>query len=208
MTDKGIFATWRRFNGELLVSPPTQAQWPFALLLRDCYWRRSQRKRGTPVKLLRPITVSLLLSIILLASTARWAAANPLRKEWTHATQQKQVNELDQREQLDNLNRTLELNQTQRQLDQLRNLAGSRPDLAAQPRAQQLNETQKQLDQLQLEQQLNRVQHELNMNQIEREHNSFRRQEQIRELQLQQQMQFLQDQSRTKLMQQDLNRLR
>jgi len=160
------------------------------------------------VKLLRPVTASLLLSTVLLAHTASWAVADPLRKEWTHATQQKQINALQQREQLDNLNRALELNQTQRQFDQLWQQEASRPGLAAQPRAQQLNETQKQLDQLQLEQQLNRVQHELQMNQIEREQNSFRRQEQIRELQLQQQMQFLQDQSRTKLMQQELNRVR
>ena len=158
------------------------------------------------MKLLRPVTASLLLSTVLLASPARWAAADPLRKARTHATQQKHVNELSQREQLEHLKRALELHQTQRQLDQLRQQAASRPGLAAQPRAQQLNETQKQLDQLKLEQQRNRVQHELKLNDIEREHNPLRRQEQIRELQLQQQMQFLQDQSRTKLMQQDLNR--
>jgi len=29
---KGIFASWWRFHGELLVSPPTQAQWHVALL--------------------------------------------------------------------------------------------------------------------------------------------------------------------------------
>src|SRR5262245_13311978 len=112
-----------------------------------------------------------------------------------------------QREQLDNLNRALELNQTQRQLDQLRNQAAS-PGLAAQPRVQQLNETQKQLDQLKLEQQLNRVQQDLKLNAIEREQHPFRRQKQSRELELQQQMKFLQEQARTKLMQQDLNRLR
>ena len=33
MTGKGIFASWWRFHGELLVSPPTQAQWHVALLL-------------------------------------------------------------------------------------------------------------------------------------------------------------------------------
>jgi hypothetical protein len=161
-----------------------------------------------PVKLLRPVIVSLLLSTVLLAPPARWAAADQLRKERTHATQQKHVNELSQREQLEYLKRALELHQTQRQLDQLRQQEASRPGLAPQPRAQQLNETQKQLDQLKLEQQLNRVQQELQLNDIEREHNPLRRQEQIRALQLQQQMQFLQDQSRTKLMQQDLNRLR
>jgi hypothetical protein len=32
MTGKGIFASWWRFNGELLVSPPTQAKLHFALL--------------------------------------------------------------------------------------------------------------------------------------------------------------------------------
>jgi len=148
----------------------------------------------------------LLLSTVLLASTARWAATEPLRKEWTQATQQKQVNELYQREQLEHLTRAQELNQTQRQLDQLRQQEANRPGVAAQPRAQQLHETQKQLDQLKLEQQLNRVQHELKLNEIAREQHPFRRQEQIRELQLQQHMQFLQDQSRTKLMQQNLNR--
>ena len=116
------------------------------------------------MKLLRPVIASLLLSTVLLASTARWAATEPLRKEWTQATQQKQVNELSQREQLENLKRALELHQTQRQLDQLRQQDASRPGLAAQPRLQQLNETQKQLDQLKLEQQLNRVQHELKLN--------------------------------------------
>jgi hypothetical protein len=30
---KVIFASWWRFHGELPVSPPTQAQWYFALLL-------------------------------------------------------------------------------------------------------------------------------------------------------------------------------
>jgi len=159
------------------------------------------------VKLLRPVTASLLLSTFLLASTARWAATDPLRQERTHAIQQEHVNGLNQRKQLDNLQRAQELTQTQRQLDQLRNQAAS-PGLAAQPRVQQLNETQKQLDQLKLEQQLNRVQQDLKLNEIEREQNPFRRQKQIRELELQQQMQFLQDQSRTKLMQQDLNRLR
>jgi hypothetical protein len=160
------------------------------------------------VTLLRPVTASLLLSILLLAQTARWAASDPLRQERTHATQQKQINEFYQREQLEDLKRAQDLHQTQRQLDQLRNQAASRPGFAAQSRAQQLNETQKQLDQLQLEQQLNRVQQDLKLNAIEREQNPFRRQKQIRELELQQQMQFLQDQSRTKLMQQDLNRLR
>jgi len=33
MTGTGIFASWWRFNGELLVSPPTQAQWHVALHL-------------------------------------------------------------------------------------------------------------------------------------------------------------------------------
>jgi len=33
ITSKGIFASWWRFNGELLVSPPTQAKWHVALLL-------------------------------------------------------------------------------------------------------------------------------------------------------------------------------
>jgi hypothetical protein len=160
------------------------------------------------VKLPRPVIASLLLFTFLLASTARWAATDPLRKEWTHATQQAQVNELSQREQLAHLKRALELNQTQRQLDQLRHQGASRPGLAAQPPAQQLNETQRRLDQLKLEQQLHRVQQELKLNEIEREHNPFRRQEQLRALQLQQQMQFLQDQSRTQLMQQELNRLR
>jgi hypothetical protein len=102
----------------------------------------------------------------------------------------------------------LELHQTQRQLNKLRQQDASRPGLAAQPRAQQLHETQRQLDQLKLEQQLHRVQHELKLNDIAREHHPLRRQEQLRELQLQQHIQFLQDQSRTKLMQQDLNRLR
>jgi len=32
MTGTGIFASWWRFHGELLVSPPTQAQWHVALL--------------------------------------------------------------------------------------------------------------------------------------------------------------------------------
>ena len=159
------------------------------------------------MKLLRPVTASLLLFTLLLASTARWAATDPLRQEWTQAIPQQHINELNQREQLDNLNRALALNQTQRQLDKLRNQAAN-PGLAAQLRAQQLNETQKQLDQLKLEQQLNRVQQDLKLNEIEREPNPFRRQKQLRELELQQQMQFLQDQSRTKLMQQDLNRLR
>jgi hypothetical protein len=160
------------------------------------------------VTLLRPVPASLLLSIVLLAPTARWAATDPLRHERTYATQQKQINELSQREQLEHLKRAQDLSQTQRQLDQLRNQAASRSDLAAQPRAQQLNETQKQLDQLKLEQQLHRVQQDLKLNEIAREPNPFRRQKQIRELELQQQMQFLQEQSRTKLMQQDLNRLR
>ena len=160
------------------------------------------------MKLLKPVTISLLLSTLLFASTARCAAADPLRQERTRATQQAQTNELYQRQQLENLNRDQELTQTQRQLDQLRQQEASRPGVAVQPRAQQLNETQKQLDQLKLEQQLNRVQHELKLNEIEREHNPFRRQEKIKELKLQQHMQYLQDQSRTKLMQQDLNRLR
>ena len=160
------------------------------------------------MKLLKPVTASLLLSTVLLASPARWAAADPLRPERPHAIQQQQVNELNQREQLDNLNRAQELSQTQRQLDQLRNQAGSRPGLAAQLREQQLNETQKQLDQLKNDQQRSQLQYELKLNDIARAHNPFRRQEQLRDLQLQQQMQFLQDQSRTKLMQQDLNRLR
>jgi hypothetical protein len=146
--------------------------------------------------------------MVLLASTARWAATNPLRQGRTHATQQHHVNALTQREQLEDLKRVQDLKQTQRQLDQLRHQAASRPGLAAQPRAQQLHETQKQLDQLKLEQQLHRVQHDLKLNEIAREPPSLRRQQQIRELELQQQMQFLQDQSRTKLLQQDLNRLR
>jgi hypothetical protein len=33
MTGKGIFVSWWRFKGELLVSPPTQAKWHVALLL-------------------------------------------------------------------------------------------------------------------------------------------------------------------------------
>ena len=33
MTGKGIFASWWRFKGELLVSLPTQAKWHVALLL-------------------------------------------------------------------------------------------------------------------------------------------------------------------------------
>ena len=33
MTGKGIFASWWRFHGELLASPPTQAKWLFVLLL-------------------------------------------------------------------------------------------------------------------------------------------------------------------------------
>ena len=90
---------------------------------------------------------------------------------------------------------------------QLRQQEASRPNLAAPLREQQLNETQRQLNQLQQEQQLNRLQQELQLNHIEREHNPLR-QEQLRELQLQQQMQSLQEQSRTKLMQQDLNRSR
>jgi len=53
------------------------------------------------VTLRRPVTASLLLSTLLLAHTARWAATDPLRKEWTPATQQAQVNALHQREQLD-----------------------------------------------------------------------------------------------------------
>jgi hypothetical protein len=154
------------------------------------------------------VTARLLLSTLLLAPTARWAAADPLRTERTPATQQAQVNELRQREPLEHLKRAQELTHTQRQLDQLRHQAASRPGLAAPLRVQQLHETQRQLDQLKLEQQLKGVQHELNMHHIEREHNPWRRQEQLRELQLQQQMQFLQDQSRTHQLQQDLNRLR
>jgi hypothetical protein len=169
---------------------------------------RSPQQRGAPVQLFRPVTASLLLSTVLLVPTARWAAADPLRQERTHATQQKQVNGLSQREQLEDLKRAQDLTHTHRQLDQLRQQEARRPGLAAQPRAQQLNETQKQLDQLKLEQQLNRVQQELKLNDIAREPHLVRRRNQIRELQLQQQMQFLQDQSRTKLMQQDLDRLR
>ena len=60
------------------------------------------------MKLLRPVTANLLLFTFLLAPTARWAVADPLRKERTHATQQKQVNELNQREQLENLKRAQE----------------------------------------------------------------------------------------------------
>ena len=160
------------------------------------------------MKLLRLVTTRLLLATCLLAHNAPWAAADPLRQERMPATQQKHINELDQREQLDNLNRAQELRQTQRQLDQLRQQEARRPGLAAQPRAQQLHETQKQLDQLKLEQQLNRVKQELKLHEIAREQHPVRRQEQIRALQLQQQIQFLQDQSRTKLIQQDLNRLR
>jgi len=160
------------------------------------------------VILLRPVAASLLLSTLLLAQTARWGATAPLRPARTHATQQQQLNTLSQREQLEHLNSAMELDQTQRQLDQLRHQEAIRPGLPAPPRVQQLHETQKQLDQLKLEQQLNRVQQELKLNEIERQQNPLRRQEQIRELQLQQQMQFLQDQSRTKLMQQELNRLR
>ena len=85
------------------------------------------------MKLLRFITVSLLLSTFLLSSTARWAATDPLRQERTQATQQKHVNELSQREQLEHLQRTQELTQTQRQLDQLRQQAASRPDLRGYP---------------------------------------------------------------------------
>jgi hypothetical protein len=163
---------------------------------------------GASVTLLRPMTVSLLLSTVLLASTARWASADPLRKERTHATEQKQVNALRQREQLEDLKRALELKQTQWQLDRLRQQEASRPGLAAQPRAQQLHETQRQLDQLKLEQQRHHVQQELKLHDIAREPNPLRRQEQRRELQRQQHMQFLQEQSRTRLMQQELNRLR
>jgi hypothetical protein len=83
------------------------------------------------VKLFRFMTVSLLLSTFLLSSTARWAATDPLRQERTQATQQKQINELDQREQLDNLNRGQELSQTQRQLDLLRQQAVNRSGPAA-----------------------------------------------------------------------------
>src|SRR6266478_8488756 len=116
------------------------------------------------LKIVSKVRTSLLLSTFLLAHTARWAATDPLRQERTQATQQQQVNELSQREQLENLKRALELHQTQRQLDQLRQQEASCPGLAAQPRAQQLNETQRQLDQLKLEQQLNRVQQDLKLN--------------------------------------------
>jgi hypothetical protein len=160
------------------------------------------------VTLLRPVTASLLLSTVLLASPARWATTDPLRQERTHAIQEAHVNELNQREQLEALKRAQNLNHTQRQLDQLRHQAASRSGPAAQPRAQQLHETQKQLDQLKLEQQLQRVQHELQLNHIEREHNPWRRQDQLRALELQQQLQFQQEQSRIKLLQQELNRLR
>ena len=85
------------------------------------------------MKLLRFMTGSLLLSTFLLASTARWAATDPLRQERTHATQQQHINELDQRQQLEDLNRAQDLSQTQRQLDQLRQQAASRPDLRGYP---------------------------------------------------------------------------
>ena len=136
--------------------------------------------------LLRPVTASLLLSIVLLAPTARWAATDPLRHERTHATQQQQINELNQREQLEDLKRAQDLNETQRQLDRLRHQAASRPGLAAQPRAQQ----------------------DLKLHAIERESNPLRRQQQIRDLEFQQHRQFLQDQSRTRRMQRELDRLR
>jgi hypothetical protein len=63
------------------------------------------------VKLLKPVTISLLLSTLLFAPTARCAAADQLRQERTRATQQAQTNELYQRQQLENLNRDQELNQ-------------------------------------------------------------------------------------------------
>ena len=68
------------------------------------------------MKLLRPVTARLLLSTLLLAPTARWAATAQLRQERTPATQQAHVNDLQQREQLENLQRAQELTQTQRQL--------------------------------------------------------------------------------------------
>src|SRR5215471_386212 len=92
----------------------------------DCSWGCSQRRRGVPVKLLRPVTVSLLLSTLLLVPTARWAATEPLRKARTPVTQQEQINEITQREQLENLQRAQELNETQKQLGQLRDQAVSR----------------------------------------------------------------------------------
>jgi hypothetical protein len=52
----------------------------------DGYWGRSQRKRGEPVILLRFVTASLLLSTLLLAPTALWAATDQLRNERTPAT--------------------------------------------------------------------------------------------------------------------------
>src|SRR5262249_18833452 len=136
----------------------------------------SQRQRGEPVTLLRPVTACLLLVILLLAHTALGAATEHLRKARTHATQQEQVNELSQREQPEHLQRAQELHQTQRQLDQLRDQDARRPGRAAPLREQQLNQTQRQLDQLKQEQQLQRLQYELQMNQLEREHNPFRRQ--------------------------------
>ena len=166
------------------------------------------RQRGEPVTLLRPVTASLLLSTVLLATTAHWAATDQLRHERTHVIQQEHVNALHQREQREQLKRTQELTHTQRQLDQLRHQAARRPVLTAQPRAQQLHETQRQLDQLKLEQQCNRMQHALQLHHIAREHNPLRRQAQLRELQFQQHRQFLQDQSRTKRMQQELHSLR
>jgi hypothetical protein len=69
------------------VSPLTQATLPVALLLAMVI-RVFKTKRGALVTLLRPVTASLLLSIGLLAHTARWAATDPLRQEWTHSTQQ------------------------------------------------------------------------------------------------------------------------
>jgi len=158
------------------------------------------------VHLFRPMTARLLLSTVLLASTARWAATDQRRQERTRATQQAHVNALTQRAQLERLNRALALHHTQRQLDQ-RRLQAASPGIAAHARAQ-CNETQKQLDQHTLEQQLQRVQQDLKLHAIAREHNPLRRQQQISELALQQHMQCLQEQSRTQWMQQQLNRFR
>jgi len=142
------------------------------------------------VHLLRPVTGRLLLSTVLLVSTARWAATDQRRQERMRATQQAHVNALTQRAQRARLNRALELQHTQRQRDQRRHQAAS-PGIAAHARAQRLNETQKQLDQLTLEQQLHRVQQDLKLNAIAREHNPLRRQQQISELARQQHMQCL-----------------
>ena len=131
----------------------------------------------------------------------------PLRKEWTHATNRNKSTNSPSANSWSSLSAPRNSIKRKGSLTSF-GTRQQAPGLTAQPRRQQLNETQKQLDQLKLEQQLNRAQRELQLNHIEREQNPFRRQEQIRELQLQQQTQFLQDQSRTKLMQQDLNRLR